>query len=387
MRYFLAGGAVRDLLLGLHPIEFDIVFDGSPEDMARQHSAVHRVGKTAATYVVGGRDHVPLTGSIPEDLQARDCTINALLMDENGIIHALPQTFADLRNGTIRHAAPDAFRKDPVRVFRAARFTATLPGFSIAEETVSAMRDAAARPEYMAIAAERVGKECMKAMAGHTPGNFLRALAVADALDPWFAPFGEGKDIPAGPPKFHRENTVLDHTVTVMNTVANEFLGTPDTATEAGKADRALGVWMALCHDLGKLVTPRDMLPRHIGHEFRGQVLAEALARRLRLPRRWEKAGILAAALHMKAGQYAILRPGTKVDLLHTLEVNRIFAPFAALVAADAGDTPLCDAMRRDRQVMLAISLPEKWRNRGAESAAELRRLRSRAVKCSALSG
>lgn len=379
MRYFLAGGAVRDILLGLVPVEFDIVFDGSPEDMASGHASVYRVGKTAATYIVGGRDHVPLTGSIPEDLLARDCTINALLMDEGGVIHALPQTFADLRDGIIRHASPDAFRKDPVRVFRAARFTATLPGFSIAEETVPVMRDAAARPEFAAIAAERVGKECMKAMAGHIPGNFLRALATADALEPWFAPLGEGKDIPAGPQRFHGTNTILDHTVTVMNAIAREVM--------MDKADRALGAWMALCHDLGKLTTPKDMLPRHIGHEFRGQALAEALAKRLRFPRRWEKAGVLSAALHMKAGQYTILRPGTKVDLLHTLAVNRIFAPFAALVMADAGDRSLSGAMRRDMDAMLAVSLPEKWRNKGAESAAELRRLRSRAVKFSGLSG
>lgn len=383
MRYFLAGGAVRDLLLGLSPVEFDIVFDGSPEDMARHHGSVRRVGKTAATYIADGRDHVPLADSISEDLLARDCTINALLMDENGIIHALPRTFEDLRNGTIRHASPDAFRKDPARVFRAARFTATLPGFSIAEETVPVMRAAAARPEFAAIAAERVGKECMKAMAGHTPGNFLRALAAANALAPWLTPLGEGKNIPAGPQRFHGANTVLDHTVAVMNDVARDF---PETSDSADKAERALGVWMALCHDLGKLTTPHDLLPRHIGHEFRGQTLAETLARRLRLPRRWEKAGILAAALHMKAGQYTILRPGTKVDLLHTLAVNRVFAPFMALVMADAEDRTLGDAMRRDMAAMHAVSLPAKWRNKGVESAAELRRLRSQAVKLSALS-
>lgn len=378
MQYFLAGGAVRDILLGVVPVEFDIVFEGSPIDLTRNHTSIHRVGKTAVSYIADGRDHVPLTGSIAEDLLTRDCTINALLMDENGVIHALPQTFADLRNGMIRHASPGAFKKDPVRVFRAARFTAALPGFSIAEETLPVMREAAALPEFASIAAERVGKECMKAMAGHTPGNFLRALAAADALAFWFAPIGEGRDIPDTPQQFHGADTVFEHTVTVMNAVARETMN---------ETDRALAVWMALCHDLGKLTTPRDMLPRHVCREFRGQALAEILAKRLRLPRRWEKGGILAATLHMKARQYTILRSDAKVDLLHTLAANRILVPFTALAMADSGDSSLGDAMRRDMEAMLAVSLPEKWRNRGAKSAAELRRLRSRAVKSSTLSG
>lgn len=375
MRYFLAGGAVRDLLLGLSPTEFDIVFDGAPEDIAGPHAAAHRVGKTAATYIINGRDHTPLAGSITEDLMGRDCTINALLMDENGVIHALPQTFDDLRQGLIRHASPQAFMKDPARVFRAARFTATLPGFSLAPETVPVMRDVAGRDGLRAIAAERVGKECMKAMAGHTPGNFLRALAVTEALEPWLAPLGQGKDIPAGPPQYHDEESVLDHTVMVMNAIAAMPFAATLPATE-----RALAVWMGLCHDLGKLTTPRETLPRHIGHEQRGQNLAGTLAQRLRLPKRWEKAGVLAAALHMKAGQYRILRPGTRVDLLHTLAVNRIFAPFAALVMADSREETLERAMRREMEAMLAVTLPEKWRNRGPESAEELRRLRIRAV-------
>lgn len=371
MRYFLAGGAVRDVLLGRSPTEFDIVFSGgTPEEAAG--GPARRVGKTAATYIIHGRDYVPLAGSIQEDLLGRDCTINALLMDENGVIHALPKTFEDLRCGVIRHAAPDTFHKDPARVFRAARFAATLPGFSIAEETVAVMRAVAAKPDFSDIAAERVGKECMKAMGGHAPGNFFRALAAANALEPWFAPFGSGAAIPAGPPQYYGDDSVFDHTVAVMDAAGAAVLPDPE---------RALAVWMALCHDLSKLATPWETLPRHIGHETRGQCLAETLARRLRLPKRWEKAGMLAASLHMKAGQYAALRPQTKVRLLQPLAASGMFAPFVALVMADTGDKTLEEVMRRDMAAMLAVSLPETWRDKGAQSAAELRRLRVLALK------
>ncbi len=257
MRYFLAGGAVRDLLLGRCPTECDIVFQGAPGAMERLHGPRRRVGKTAATYFISGHDHTSLAGSIHEDLLARDFTINALLMDEAGIIHALPHTFADLRDGIIRHASDTAFRKDPVRVFRAARFSATLPGFSVGPTTIALMRETAESPAFRAIAAERVGNECMKAMAGHRPGNFVRALADADALSPWLAPFKAGKDIPAGPSRFHGEKTsVFEHTLAVMDAVA---------AKPLSGTDRALAAWMGFCHDLGKLTTPSQSLPRHLG--------------------------------------------------------------------------------------------------------------------------
>ena len=372
MRYFLAGGAVRDLLLGRRPTEFDIVFDGTFEEMARLREHARRVGKTAVTYIVDGHDYAPLAGTISEDLLARDCTINALLLEDSGILHALPQTFADLKNGVIRHASPESFSRDPVRLLRAARFSATLPGFSIAAETVSVMRDIAGKKAFQRIAAERVGKECMKAMAGHTPGNFIRALSASGALAPWFAPLEIGNAVPAGPDRYHGNDTVLEHTLAVMDAVA---------AMDIPQDDKSLASWMALCHDLGKLTTDPAMLPRHIGHELRGEKLAVALAQRLRLPKLWEKAGRFAASLHMKAGQYPVLRPGTRVDFLHTLAASRLAAPFAAMVAADSGDAAIREMLLRDMKTILTVALPEKWRNKGPESAKELRRLRIRALK------
>lgn len=378
MRYFLAGGAVRDLLLGRCPTEFDIVFDGSPEELERLHGPLRRVGKTTATYIVNGRDHMPLVRSIHEDLLARDCTINALLMDEAGVIHALPRTFEDLRDGIIRHASDTAFKQDPVRVFRAARFSATLPGFSLDPATMKLMRETAGSPEFHAMAAERVGRECMKAMAGPRPGNFPRTLAEANALFPWLAPFETGKNIPAGPAQFHGKNSVFDHILAVMDIVA---------ARRLTGSDHALAVWMGFCHDLGKLTTPPDILPRHTGHEKRGAAVVNALVRRLGLPSLWGKAGCLAASLHMKAGLYPTLRPGTRVDLLHILAASRLFIPFCALVEADTGDEDIGRQMREDMERMLAVKLPAEWRNRGRESAMELRRRRIRALVDGASAG
>ena len=186
MRYYLAGGAVRDILLGLVPHEFDIVFDGTVKDFLLRYPNAVRVGKATPVFIVDGYEYMPLYDTIQKDLIARDLTINALLMADTGRIHALPETFDDLRNGRIRHVSACSFPADPVRVFRAARFSATLPGFSIVPETLHHMRQTAALPAFATIAPERVGKECIKAMSGHTPGNFFRSLARADSLSPWF---------------------------------------------------------------------------------------------------------------------------------------------------------------------------------------------------------
>lgn len=374
MRYYLAGGALRDILLGLAPREFDIVFDGSPEDLAREHAVIAVGGKTPV-YLVKGRDHMPLDGTIAEDLQKRDITINALLMGEDGILHALPETYADLRDGHIRHVSPTAFFDDPVRVLRAARFAATLSGFSIVPETVGHMREAAAMPRFRTISAERVGRECMKAMAGHAPGTFPRALAAAGCLGPWLSPLDAAAAIPAGPELYHGSNSVLDHTAAVMDAVAAMPF------TRALKPEqRVLAVWMALCHDLGKTATDPALLPHHIGHEQKGAAIAVNLAARLRLPKTWNKAGRLAAAWHMRAGNYRDLRPGTRVDLLSGLAASGMMDSFCALVMADTGDMALAETMRADLGVILSVSLKKKWRGLGAASGVKLRELRAQAL-------
>lgn len=376
MRYFLAGGAIRDILLGIAPREFDIAFSAPSGEFLRLHKDARTVGKTTVTYIVDGREHTPLVnGSIAQDLAGRDLTINALLMDAHGVIHALPETFADLRDGIIRPASPDSFIRDPVRVFRAARLFAALSEFSLASETPNMMRIASAKPAFTTIAPERVGRECMKAMVAPAPGNFLRALAESESLAPWLSPLDAARAVAAGPEAFHGQASVFDHTCAVMDAVA-----AMPYARALPEKQRALAVWMALCHDLGKTLTPASLLPRHIGHETRGVPLANTLAQRLRLPKTWHKAGALAALLHMKGARYTSLRPGTRVDLLNALHASGLFAPFRALVMADSGDASLAESMLRDMRAMLAVTLPESWRNKGKISAAHLRELRAQAL-------
>lgn len=389
MRFYTAGGAVRDILLGNPMRDADFVFTGPVEEFILRNPAARKTKEYPhPIYLLDGQEYAPLNPrlslreALTEDLKRRDFTVNALLLADDGVLHAHPSALADLRTRVIRPASGTSLRDDPVRAFRAARFSACMPGFRLHAETVTQMRrlgganrdDAPPAPKnggLPAIAAEQAGNELRKACLGAAPGHFLRALHQGNCLTPWFTEFAFAAAIPAAPPRFHDTN-VLEHTARIMDDCAR-------ICKKDGLAgrDRALAVWMALCHDIGKTATPADMLPRHHGHDIAGEALARRLGERLRLPALFIRAGVFAARLHMKAGLYNNLRPGTKVDLLMALHLTGLLGPFSRMAAADCGFFDLPRLMERDRMRILEASLPVAWRNRGKESGNRLRELRA----------
>lgn len=362
MELYLVGGALRDLLLGRAPAELDFAFSGSMADFLRLHPGARQVGKSVRVALWRGREYMPLRGpNLQADLRTRDLTINALALDEHGRLHAHPQALDDLRASVLRPASPTAFGDDPARVFRLARFAALWPDWRIDESAVRQMRALPSRT-LAAIPAERVGRELRKALAGPAPARFLEVLAQGWALVPWFAELEAARGIPAGPAPWHK-NSVWEHTLRLMNVLTGD----------------ALAVWMALCHDLGKIGTDPALLPHHYGHEMRGVSLARDLARRLRLPALYGKAGALAAAEHMKAGIFLSLRPGTRRDLLWRVHSSGLGKSFWRLVDADSG-TRLSATARGQLDTLLAVRLPEVWRGKGQLSARKLRELHCQAL-------
>ena len=363
MKRYLVGGAVRDLLLGRWPEDWDYAFAGDVESFIQANPGSRKVGRGISVVLLNGMEHMPLVDGAPtEDVRSRDLTINALALDENGRIHAHPLALEDLRARVLRLAAPDALARDPLRVFRIARFAAQFPDFSIHPDTLVAMREAAANGLPDALPAERVGRETMKALLAPRPSRFLSALTSAKCLFPWFAECVGMDVIPAGPPQFHPAST-LEHTCRVMDALA----GDPPA------------VWMGLVHDLGKTSTPPEMLPHHYEHEQRGKDMAYALAERLALPRRLQKAGVLAAELHMQGGRYPELRIGTKRDLLMRVHAARLDLPFWDMVSADVQQDRRADALR-DLEVLRRVRLPAALRGKQEESGIRLRLLQCEAL-------
>lgn len=399
--YYAVGGAVRDLLLDRAYRDVDYAFTGSEKDFLQRNPSACKIETgNSVIYFLHGQEYVFLgdtpknsLSAIEKDLLRRDFTINALFLSPTGVLHAHPFAFADLHAKCIRPASPSSLEDDPVRCLRAARFTASFPEFHLHAETLARMRETATRNKLSAIAAEQAGKECMKACSSPKPGNFLRSLHQTDCLAPWFAEFAAGGEFPAGPPQYH-EDSVLEHTAKVMDNASAQAAlllketfaanttfhvqGASVTTSPEKWANTitSLAAWMALCHDLGKTATQENLLPHHFGHEARGRDMASSLGERIRLPKLFIKAGMLAASLHMKAAHYDKLRPGTKLDLLLALRPPFLALPFAALVTADSGQTQLPYSILHDLERVLSVRLPSQSQNLGQKSGERLRQIR-----------
>lgn len=122
--------------------------------------------------------------TIEQDLHRRDLTINAIAIARDETVIDPWGGVADLDARILRHVS-QAFMEDPLRVFRVARFSALLPDFEIASETLDLM--AQMQGELSVLAAERVWVEYAKAMRGLTPYRFFETLTEVGAVDPWFS--------------------------------------------------------------------------------------------------------------------------------------------------------------------------------------------------------
>ena len=202
MKTYLVGGAVRDRLLGREPVEKDwVVVGATPADLLKR--GYRQVGRdfpvflhpdTGEEYALArterrtGPGHTDFVCradpgvTLEEDLKRRDLTINAMAVD--GSDHVDPYGGRrDIEARLLRHVSP-AFRDDPLRVFRVARFAAQLPGFTVCAETAALMADMV--PELRALPGERVWQELTKAMAGDAPARFFEVLRTLDGAD-WFS--------------------------------------------------------------------------------------------------------------------------------------------------------------------------------------------------------
>ncbi|BBD07823.1 Polynucleotide adenylyltransferase region [Desulfovibrio ferrophilus] len=388
----LVGGAVRDILMGRSAQDFDyLVLGATPGQFLERFPKATQVGKAFPVYLVESKEFAfPRTDNCPScccafgdndllndlatDLQARDLTINALALPLSDYPYipsraeawdlavGTPTSLSDLRANILRPVRGSSLNEDPLRVFRAARFQAQLPTFTAHDELKLAMSSCTAQGLTKDLAPERIGREIRKTLLSQKPGNMIRLLAETGSLNPWFTELTGAVDIPAGPVPHHNES-LLEHTAQLMDQVAGD----------------ELVCWMALTHDLGKGVTPRDRHPSHHGHDRLGEPLARQLGERLALPNRFIRAGELAARWHMTAGRYSELRPGTRVDMLTALHAQRLTKEMFRLVEADTGQN-LHDIVMADLQTMLEVHLPEQWRNKGEESGKRLRHLRCEAL-------
>ncbi len=199
---YLVGGCVRDMLMGVHPHDWDICTSALPEQVEAvfPHTLPTGIRHGTVTVLIDSRqvevttfrsedsysdhrhpDAVSYVGDLTTDLARRDFTINAIALPADGLVVDPFGGVQDIRRRLIRCVGePDRrFEEDALRMFRALRFSARL-GFAIEEETAAAIRRQA--PLAAGLSSERVRDEVEKLLLSPRPER-MDELIAAGLLD------------------------------------------------------------------------------------------------------------------------------------------------------------------------------------------------------------
>lgn len=328
LRIYLVGGAVRDRLLGREQKDRDYVVVGSsPEQMqaagfrpvgadfpvflhpvTQQEYALARTERKSGHGYAGFTFHTGIEVTLEEDLCRRDFTINAIAEDADGRLIDPFDGCGDLQRRLLRHVSP-AFAEDPVRILRAARFMARFAplGFSVAPETLALMRTMVDNGEIDHLVPERVWQELRRALVEAQPSAFLTTLRACGALLRLFPEIDCLYGVPQRA-EFHPEVDTGIHLELVLDQCPIVAPGDDQVA------------YAALLHDLGKGLTPTDVLPRHIAHEERGLAPARAVSARLKVPTEHRDLALLVCEHHLVMHRIDELKPRTLMRLIERLD-------------------------------------------------------------------
>lgn len=310
---YAVGGVVRDLLLGRKTTDLDFVTVGAgtgillaravAEALDGRTVHVYENFGTAAIRVPASADGEALVlefvatrkesyrrnsrkpivedGSLEDDLQRRDFTINAMALhlasDRFGEIIDPFDGHDDLEQKRLRTPLEPrrTFADDPLRMIRAARFAAQL-GFEIGTETFLAMRDEAHRVEILS--QERIIEELQKIVAAPVPSIGFKMLEATGILQHVFPELVALKGVEEVNGERHKDN--FFHTLQVVDNLVVQ--------TAHRDADDTQWLrWAALLHDIAKPRTKRFSRSSgwtFHGHEDRGARMIPKLFRKLKLP-------------------------------------------------------------------------------------------------------
>jgi poly(A) polymerase len=361
---YLAGGCVRDLLLGREPADYDVATDATPQQVMQIFPQTYAVGEQFGVVLVpesdgatgalarqgttvevatfrsdlgysDGRhpDEVRFTKDPREDVQRRDFTINGMMLDPatNEVLDFVGGR-DDLKAGIIRAIGdPERrFTEDKLRMLRAVRFAARF-NYQIDPATMAAIQKLA--PKIHQVSCERVREELTKML---TEGQARRAFELLDSsgLLPEVLPEIAAMKGVQQPPQYHPEGDVFVHTLLLLEKLQPNASGSVSGSVPgsvSGSVSKTLA-WGALLHDVGKPATFR-VAPDRIrfdGHVEVGVKMAAEILRRLRFSN-YETDQILALVdNHMRFGAVQRMKQSTLKKFLRLpafeehLELHRI---------------------------------------------------------------
>jgi tRNA nucleotidyltransferase (CCA-adding enzyme) len=401
MQVYLVGGAVRDRLLGRPVSERDwVVVGATPEELSRagyipvgrdfpvflhprtkEEHALARLERKVGPGYRGFSTEFSPDVTLEDDLRRRDLTINAMAEDSAGNIIDPHGGQRDLEARLLRHVSP-AFAEDPVRILRVARFAARYAplGFQVADETLALMQRMVSAGEAAALVPERVWTETEKALGEPRPDVFIEVLRACGALAVILPEVDALFGVPQ-PQKWHPE----------VDTGVHQLLALREAVRLGGNVSARFAVLM---HDLGKGVTPPEVLPSHHGHEGAGVALVEQVADRLRIPNHFRELAIMTARYHTHVHRALELRADTLLRALEACDALRRperFADFLLACEADARgrkglenrDYPQRVYFARARDAVAAVNLAPEERTglSGEQIGQALRKRRIAAIE------
>ncbi len=297
---YVVGGFVRDLILGRPSKDIDITCVGSGITLAQEvaksfdthvplsvfknfgtamltlaDGELEFVGARKESYRLESRKPIVEDGTLEEDLERRDFTINAMAISLN------PQDYGelidpfdgigDLKRKLIKTPLEPGitFSDDPLRMMRAIRFASQL-NFDIDADTFFALAENA--PRLQIISAERIIDELNKIIATPKPSYGFKLLFASKLLHEFFPEMVDLQGVDSVDDKSHKDN--FYHTLQVLDNLC------PFT-------DDLWLRWAAIMHDIAKPATkrfnPKVGWTFH-GHEDRGARMTPTIFRRLKLP-------------------------------------------------------------------------------------------------------
>ncbi|MGE6246271.1 tRNA nucleotidyltransferase [Psychrobacter proteolyticus] len=224
MQIYLVGGAVRDRLLKRPIKDKDFVVVGATvaemidagfqqvgadfpvflHPTSHEEYALARTERKQGSGYKGFSVHASPDVSLEDDLRRRDLTINAMAIEVTSLTDDTPLDgqvidyyggLQDLKSKTLRHVS-SAFSEDPLRVLRTVRFYSRYYdlGFTIADDTLTLMRQLVDTGELAHLSAERIWQESSRATMQLSPQVYWQKLFEVGALTEYFAPLHHAWD-------------------------------------------------------------------------------------------------------------------------------------------------------------------------------------------------
>jgi tRNA nucleotidyltransferase (CCA-adding enzyme) len=316
---FVWTGATPEFMLALGMKKVEADFPVFLDEQKREHALARLERKTGDGYH-GFAVEFGIDVTIEEDLYRRDLTINSIAMaankpgfspdDSDGWNLIDPYGGAqDIKDGIIRHTNPDAFREDPLRILRVARFLARWTDFEVHKTTFDLLKQMVADGMLKELNPDRVWKETAKALSEDAPSRYFVFLQMIGGLKDVFPEIAALHGVPQ-PFRWHPEGDCFVHTMAVLDAFSNVY-------------SSPVGRFAALCHDLGKATSDPDDLPHHKGHEGRGVGIIDAMAERLPLPNEYKDIAKAVAKYHTHIHNLDTLNSKTIVKMFDELPYRK----------------------------------------------------------------